>query len=48
MGKRFKELLIGIQDKAMEEQKSILDKSFEDWRGNESQVDDVCVIGVRV
>jgi len=31
----------------MEEQKTIIDDSFETWRGNLEQIDDVCVIGVR-
>ena len=48
MTKNLKNLLIGIQDKSMDEQKQIIEKEFEDWRGKESQVDDVCVIGVRV
>ena len=32
----------------MEEQKPIIDKTFENWRGKLEQIDDVCVIGVRV
>ncbi len=52
-GKKFKysalkELLLSISEKPMEEQKSILSKTFENWRGNLEQVDDVCVVGVRV
>ncbi|MFN3916578.1 MAG: tetratricopeptide repeat protein [Flavobacteriales bacterium] len=52
-GKKFKtsqlkELLLSIQDKTMEEQKEFLDQAFEDWRGNLEQIDDVCIIGVRV
>ena len=46
--KAFKHLLLSIQDKTMLEQKVILDKSFEDWRGSLDQVDDVCVIGLRI
>ena len=48
MSKNFKNLLLSIQDKSMEEQKELIDKAFEDWRSSEPQVDDVCVIGVRV
>jgi hypothetical protein len=48
MYKPFKELLLSIQDKSMDEQKIILEKLFEDWKGDNEQVDDVCVIGVRV
>jgi serine phosphatase RsbU (regulator of sigma subunit)/Tfp pilus assembly protein PilF len=44
----FRELLLSIQDKAMEEQKTIIDEAFESWRGNLEQIDDVCIIGVQV
>ncbi len=46
--KAFRELLLSIQDKSMEAQNTILDEAFETWRGNLEQIDDVCVIGVRV
>ena len=46
--KQFKEVLISIQDKTMQEQKERLDKTIEDWRGDEEQVDDILVFGVRV
>ena len=48
MYKPFKELLLSIQDKNMEEQKGVLNQAFEDWKGNLEQVDDICVIGVRI
>jgi|TARA_R110000782_G_scaffold231061_1_gene317400 serine phosphatase RsbU (regulator of sigma subunit) len=48
MYKPFKELLLSIQNKTMEEQKIVLEQHFENWRGNIEQVDDVCVIGVRI
>jgi tetratricopeptide (TPR) repeat protein len=44
----FRELLLSIQDKPMEEQKTIIDESFESWRGDLEQIDDVCVIGVKI
>ena len=52
-GKKFKykqllELLLSIQDKGMEEQKNILNITIEKWKGALEQVDDICVIGVRV
>ena len=44
----FRELLLSIQSKPMDEQKTIIDEAFETWRDDLEQVDDVCVIGVRV
>jgi serine phosphatase RsbU (regulator of sigma subunit)/Tfp pilus assembly protein PilF len=46
--KAFRELLLSVQDQNMEEQKTIIDNAFETWRGNLEQIDDVCVIGVRI
>jgi len=46
--KRFKQLLLGIQDKSMEEQKAILNKEIEEWRGCINQIDDIIVLGIRV
>ena len=46
--KAFRELLLSIQSKSMEDQQTIIDESFETWKGNLEQIDDVCVIGVRV
>ena len=48
MIKRFKELLLSIQDKDMQEQKEIIHKTITDWKGDLPQVDDICVIGIRV
>jgi serine phosphatase RsbU (regulator of sigma subunit) len=46
--KAFRELLLSIQDQSMDDQKIIIDSAFENWRGNLEQIDDVCVIGVKV
>jgi len=46
--KKFKELLIEIHEKSVDEQKQILNQRFEQWRGNTSQIDDVLVIGLRI
>jgi len=48
MSKRFKSLLLEIQDQSMRDQKEILDKALSEWMGNNSQIDDILVIGVRV
>ncbi len=52
-GKKFrtgnlKNILLSIKNKPMHLQKKILDETFEKWRGNLEQIDDVCLIGVRV
>lgn len=52
-GKKFKykqleDILLANSHFPMEEQKAILDRTFNDWRANYEQVDDVCVIGVRI
>ena len=46
--KRLKQLFLNIQDKSMPEQKEILNKTLEDWKGEEEQLDDILVIGVKV
>ena len=44
----FMNVLTGIHEESMKSQKKALDDYFNDWRGNLEQVDDVCVIGVRI
>ena len=48
MYKQFKELLISINDKPLNQQKEILDSTFESWKGELEQIDDVCVIGIKI
>lgn len=45
---KLKELLLFNNHLEMEKQKEVLENSFEEWRGNLEQVDDVCIIGVRI
>jgi serine phosphatase RsbU (regulator of sigma subunit) len=52
-GKKFKckqlqEKLIVISTMPIAEQKNRLEKTFEEWKGNLEQVDDVLLIGIRV
>ncbi|MCB0478013.1 MAG: tetratricopeptide repeat protein [Crocinitomicaceae bacterium] len=44
----FKELLLTLADLPSDKQKDALKKAFLDWKGEMEQLDDVCVIGVRV
>jgi len=46
--KAFREILLAGIDKPMDEQRDILDEKLTAWRGAIEQVDDVCVIGVKV
>jgi serine phosphatase RsbU (regulator of sigma subunit) len=48
MSRNFKRLLFEIHDQPMYEQKEILDNTLMDWMGNNSQTDDILVVGVRV
>jgi serine phosphatase RsbU (regulator of sigma subunit) len=52
-GKKFKykqlrELIQSSQNQSMQQQGQFIDQTFEDWRGNLMQVDDVCIIGIRI
>ncbi len=44
----FKKLLLSLVHEPMDRQKVLLDQAFETWRNDLEQLDDVCVIGVRV
>ncbi len=46
--KGLKNLLMQIADKPLEQQKNILECSFDAWKGNGIQVDDVLVLGIKV
>jgi len=48
MKKRFRELLLDTRNLEMKEQSNAINSYFENWKGNMEQIDDVCVIGVRV
>lgn len=46
--KPFKELLVSVSGKSMNEQEKFVTRSFEEWKKNFDQVDDVCVVAVRL
>ncbi len=46
--KQLKELLISISSKQLEVQNQIITDALINWKGNLEQVDDVCIIGVRI
>ncbi len=52
-GKKIKhsylmKILLSIDQKPMIEQKNILNNYFENWKGDLDQVDDVCIIGMKI
>lgn len=46
--KRFRKLLVKIQEQSMDAQKQILLKKLEEWQGEVEQIDDILVIGIRI
>ncbi|MBK7129715.1 MAG: SpoIIE family protein phosphatase [Crocinitomicaceae bacterium] len=46
--KNFKEKLLNIQNFTMKEQQEMIISLFDTWKGDFEQVDDICVMGVRV
>jgi len=52
-GKKFKykqleQLLLDIHQKDMEVQREILEKVHIDWKGDLGQVDDICIVGIKI
>ena len=45
---RFKAFLLSISSLTAEEQKTCIEREYENWRGESAQVDDLLVIGFRV
>ncbi|MGE0078562.1 MAG: PP2C family protein-serine/threonine phosphatase [Bacteroidales bacterium] len=48
MSKNFKQLLVDVSTKGMEEQKIILDDTIDQWIGPHDQLDDILVMGIRI
>jgi serine phosphatase RsbU (regulator of sigma subunit)/Tfp pilus assembly protein PilF len=44
----FKRLLLSLQNENMSKQGQILEETFENWKGDLEQIDDVSVIGVKI
>jgi sigma-B regulation protein RsbU (phosphoserine phosphatase) len=45
--KQFKQLLIDIHPKPLNEQKALLEKEYQAWRRDIEQIDDIMVMGIR-
>ena len=48
MRRYFEEVLIENSHMSMQAQKEALKNTFNNWKGNLEQVDDVCVVGIRI
>lgn len=48
MTKKFKQILLNIQNQSMQEQEKHLNNFIENWKDGTEQVDDILVIGIRV
>ncbi|MBM78151.1 MAG: hypothetical protein CL846_06685 [Crocinitomicaceae bacterium] len=47
MSKRFKQFLLNIYNRSLEDQYFSIKSEFTNWKGNEEQVDDVCIMGLK-
>ncbi|MEZ4936635.1 MAG: hypothetical protein R2799_03490 [Crocinitomicaceae bacterium] len=45
--KKFKELLLSVQDMKMEDQEHFLEYAFNNWKQQEVQTDDICILGFK-
>ena len=45
--RRYRHLLLTIHKLPLEQQRTYLDRSFEDWKGKHEQVDDVLIVGFK-
>ncbi len=46
--RQLKEKIMEMQHLSMQEQKDFLDKTLVEWQGNEEQIDDILIMGVRI
>ena len=48
MSGKFKKFLLSISEMTMEQQEYLVKVEFTNWMGENEQIDDVCVMGVRI
>jgi serine phosphatase RsbU (regulator of sigma subunit) len=48
MAKQLKEIIVSNAQLPMKEQEYILKMAFKNWKGNLEQVDDVCIMGIKI
>jgi serine phosphatase RsbU (regulator of sigma subunit) len=45
---QLKTLLTQLQNNIMLDQKAVIEKTYEDWKGNNEQIDDVLMVGIKL
>jgi serine phosphatase RsbU (regulator of sigma subunit) len=45
---KMKKFVLSIQNQSMNEQLVSFDNEYNSWKGNSDQIDDVCIMGVKV
>jgi serine phosphatase RsbU (regulator of sigma subunit) len=45
---RFRELILNIQEKTMDEQKIEIKSELKNWKGDNEQIDDICILGIQI
>lgn len=48
MSKPFKRILLKHQELNMKDQSNLLIQTFENWKGSHEQVDDICILGIKI
>ncbi len=48
MASKFKKFLLSISTLSCQEQKQALKKELNDWKGKLEQIDDICIMGVKI
>jgi len=45
---KFKDFLLSINNESMENQKIMLDREIETWKGGFEQIDDILILGIKI
>ncbi len=46
--KQFRQLFLDIHQEPIQKQKELIENSFENWKGNNFQVDDILILGIKL
>ncbi len=46
--RKFREMILSLSIKPIREQEGYLDRFIEDWKSGTEQIDDICIMGVRI